>query len=173
MTSSALSVPPGRLAAAMATLRGLFRGEPAARDAPFLTRRERIIVASLADAFFPPAGPIPLSGTEAGLVEYMDSYCKRLPVGQGRLVHLLFVFLEHAPWIFGPRRQRFSTLTLDDRCGVLERMRQSPIYFRRIAFLSMRTMLTMGYLSNPDVARCIGVTPNNDPYGLGARRAAS
>jgi hypothetical protein len=184
MNASSTLSSPGRLVAAVgalaaagagaAALRGLFLGYPVARllEKPFLSRKEQAIVASLADAFFPPGGPIPLSGTDAGLVEYMDDYCKQLPVGQGRLVRLLFVFLEHAPWLFGPRRQRFSSLSLDDRIAVLERMRTSPIYFRRIAFLSMRTMLSMGYLAHPEVARRIGMTANNDPYGIGARRAA-
>lgn len=173
---------PGRLAAAAAALgvgaaavRGVFLGYPQGRlrDRPFLSRKEQAIVASLADAFFPPGGPIPVSGTEAGLVEYMDDYCKQLPPGQGRLVRLLFVFLEHSPWAFGPRRERFSSLSLADRIEVLERMRTSPIYFRRIAFLSMRTMLTMGYLAHAGVARQVGSVPHEDPYGLGARRMAS
>lgn len=172
---------PGRLAAALAALGG---GAATARDVvleqigrlregPFLSRREQVIVGALADAFFPPGGAIPLSGREAGLVAYMDDYCKQLPAGQGRLVRLLFVFLEHSPWAFGPRRQRFSTLSLADRIEVLDRMRNSPIYFRRIAFLSMRTMLTMGYLADERVARRIGMVPNPDPYGLGARGVAS
>jgi hypothetical protein len=155
-----------------AAVRGIFLGYPAARivEKPFLTAKEQAIVAALADAFFPPGGPIPLSGSDAGLVEYMDRYARQLPAGQGRLVRLLIQFLEHAPWAFGPRRQRFSSMPLDARIAVLERMRVSPIYFRRIAFLSMRTMLTMGYLAHPDVASRIGMTPNADPFGMGDRR---
>lgn len=158
-----------------AAFRGVFLGYPGARilDKPYFNAKEQTILAALADAFFPPDGPIPVSGSEAGLVEYMDGYAKQLPPGQARLVRLLIHFLEHAPWAFGPRRQRFSSLGLDDRIAVLERMRTSPIYFRRIAFLTMRTMLSMGYLAHEEVARRIGNTPNADPFGFGAREAAA
>jgi hypothetical protein len=174
-SSARLAGAAGALGLGAAALRGVFLGYPAARLAgrPFLSRKEQAIVASLADAFFPPGGPIPIAGTEAGLVEYMDGYCKQLPAGQGRLVRLLLVFLEHAPWVFGPRRERFSSLPLTDRLRVLEHMRTSPIYFRRVAFLSIRTMLTMGYFANDQVARHVGSAPDPDPYGLRARRMAS
>jgi hypothetical protein len=154
-----------------AAVRGVFGGYPEARIAEraFLSAKEQAIVAALADAFFPPGGPIRLSGTDAGLVEYFDDYARQLPPGQGRLVRLLVHFLEHAPWIFGPKHSRFSSLALDDRIAVLDRMRTSPIYFRRVAFLSMRTMLSMGYLAHPEVARRIGMTPNADPFDLRRR----
>ncbi len=177
---SSRSLAPAALAVAAiglgaAAFRGVFLGYPAGRivEKPYFNAKEQTILAALADAFFPPDGPIPVSGSDAGLVEYMDDYAKQLPAGPAKLVRLLVHFLEHAPWAFGPRRQRFSSLSLDDRIAVLERMRKSPIYFRRIAFLSMRTMLSMGYLAHPDVARQIGNTPNADPFGIGAREEAA
>jgi hypothetical protein len=45
-------------------------------------------------------------------------------------------------------------------------MARSPIYFRRVAFLSLRTLLTMGYLANDEVLRTIGIPcapPSEDP----------
>ena len=48
--------------------------------------------------------------------------------------------------------------------GVLREMATSSIYFRRIAFLSLRTMLTMGYLANPAVAAQMGMTSNLAPF---------
>ena len=100
----------GRVATAMSALaavglgaaavRGVFLGYPGERIAKsaFLSKKEQAILAALADAFFPPGGAIPLSGTDAGLVEYFDDYARQFPPGQGRLVHLLLAFLEHAPW---------------------------------------------------------------------------
>ena len=157
-----------------AAVRGVFLGYPEERLAKsaFLSKKEQAILAALADAFFPPGGAIPLSGTDAGLVEYFDDYARQMPPGQGTLIRLLLAFLEHAPWAFGPKHGRFSSLSLEDRIAVLDRMRTSPIYFRRISFLSMRTMLSMGYLAHPEVASRIGMTADNDPFGIGARRAA-
>ena len=43
-------------------------------------------------------------------------------------------------------------------------MAASHIYFRRVAFLSIRTMLAMGYLANPAVARRIGWVEHCSPF---------
>ena len=151
-------------------VRGLFFGYPRpALDAKNLSAKEQAIVAAVADAMFPKGGAIPLSGTEAGLVGYMDRYIGRMPNPSRALCRLLFHFLEHGPWLFGPRRKRFSRMSLDERLAALDDMRTSSIYFRRIAFLSMRTMLTMGYLANGDVARSMRIVT---PDALGHRAFA-
>jgi hypothetical protein len=167
-------IPPlvlaGLAVGGVALARGVFAGYPDRRvEGALLHGKEQAIVAACADAFFPPGGPIPLSGTEAGLVEYMDDYVRRLPEGQALLVRLLLEFIEHGPWVFGPRRVRFTSLSNDDRLRVLETMRTSPIYFRRVSFLSMRTMLTMGYLAHPKVAAAMKMKADTDPFGIGDR----
>lgn len=152
-------------AASAALARGLFLGYPEQTiRGKSLGGKEQAIVAACADAFFPPGGPIAISGTGAGLVAYFDEYVARLPKGQATLVRLLLWFMEHAPWIFGPSRTRFSALGLDARIAVLQRMHESPIYFRRVAFLSMRTILTMGYLAHPDVMRAMRMAHDAAPF---------
>ncbi|HVY45725.1 MAG TPA: hypothetical protein VHB21_07590 [Minicystis sp.] len=141
-------------AAALLVVRAVSFGYPKpAFAAKNLARKEQAIVAAVADAMFPKGGPIPLSGTEAGLVGYMDAYVGRMPNPSRLLCRLLLRLLEHGPWLFGPRRTRFTRLSQRERLAALDDMRTSSIYFRRVAFLSMRTMLTMGYLANGDVAR--------------------
>lgn len=152
-------------AGSAALARGLFLGYPnKVIEGEMLGAKEQAIVAACADAFFPPGGPIPISGTAAGLVAYFDEYVARLPKGQALLVRLLLFFIEHAPWIFGPSRTRFSSLGIDARVAVLQRMHESPIYFRRIAFLSMRTILTMGYLAHPEVMRAMRMKHDATPF---------
>jgi hypothetical protein len=152
-------------AASAALARGLFYGYPERSiDGRAIGAKEQAIIAACADAFFPPGGPIPISGTAAGLVGYFDEYVARLPKSQALLVHLLVWFIEHAPWVFGPKRVRFSSLGLDARIAVLQRMHESPIYFRRIAFLSMRTILTMGYLAHPEVMRAMRMVHDPSPF---------
>jgi hypothetical protein len=137
-----------------------------------LSAKEQEIVAACADALFPPGGPIPLSGTEAGVVEYMNRYVARAPRATQSLIRMLFHFVEHGPLVFGPTRGRFTRMTHEQRCAVLERMAKSPIYFRRVAFLSLRTMLSMGYIANSEVARSIGIISSPDPFARRVEAAA-
>ncbi len=158
------------LAAAIAlvalAVRGFAFGYPPARlpSTRVLSAKEQAIIAACADALFPPGGPIPLSGTEAGVVEYMERYVQRAPRATRALIRLLFHFVEHAPWLLGPRRARLTRLELADRCALLDRLARSRIYFLRVVFLSLRTMLSMGYLANGDVSRAIGITFSPTPF---------
>jgi hypothetical protein len=137
-----------------------------------LTRRQQVIVAACADAFFPPGGAIPVSGTQAGLVAYMDAYVGRLDRRGRFLVGLLLTLIQLGPFVFGPRPRRFSRLSLEHRLAMLGRMATSNIYFLRVAFLSMRTMLTMGYLSNPAVASTMQMVIDPAPFERGAPGSA-
>ena len=121
-------------------------------------------MAACADTFFPEGGAIAISGTQAGLVKYMDDYLRRLSPRSRYLVGLLFTFIEHSPFVFGPRPRRFSKLSPTHRLRCLRSMQQSRIYFRRIAFLSMRTMLTMGYLANDRVAAAMQMEADPAPF---------
>lgn len=131
-----------------------------------LTFQEQAIVACVADTFFPAAGPISLSGTEAGLVGYFDAYLRRAPADLRILIHLLLFFFEHGTLLFGPYRSRFTRLNEKQRVLVLEEMSESNIYFRRVAFLSLRTMLCMGYLAHPGIAHQIGWVADPNPFRL-------
>lgn len=164
------------LSAAVAALlvallvRGIFLGYPrAALAGSTLNRKEQAIVAACADALFPPGGPIPVSGTEAGLLRYMDTYLVRLPRVPRLLVRLLFLSIEHGPWLFGPRPARFTRLRPVERVAVLRAMARSSMYFRRVSFLSLRTMMTMGYLAHPEVQRRMHIVPDATPFDKGSK----
>ncbi len=132
-----------------------------------LNRQEQALVLTAADAFFPPGGPIPVSGREAGILRYIDGYVRRAQRMQRILMHLLFAFTELSPLMFGPRRARFTKLNLDEQRTFLHGMFASQIYFRRIAFTSLRAMMTMAYCANAEVCRTMGMTFDTDPYGIG------
>ncbi len=112
---------------------------------------EDAVVAACADTMFPPAGPIPVSGTEAGLVDYVRGYLAGLDRAQRVLVRLLFVFILLSPLLFGPRRTFFTRLSASERARAFKEMAMSAVYFRRVAFLSMRAIMTMGYFACPRV----------------------
>ena len=137
--------------------RAVFGGyPPPAVDHPALSAKEQAIVAAATDALFPVGGAIAESGAEAGVVLYIARCVARLPRETRALVRLLFAFVEHGPWLFGPRRVRLTRMTVDERVQALGRMATSRIYFLRAAFTSLRTLLAMGYLAHAPVACAIG-----------------
>lgn len=162
------------LSATALLLRGLWLGYPPAQlgAGATLGRKEQALVAAVADALFPPNGPIPVSGTGAGLVAYTDEYVRGVPPPTRLLMRLLFIFVEHGPWLFGPA-PRFTRLSQARRIREIERMAQSPVYLRRVAFLSIRMVMCMGYLANEDVKRAIGLEYRMAPFEDRARAHAS
>lgn len=157
---------PVALCAAIAWLaRGVFLGYPA-KDIPTrnLSRKEQAILAAAADALFPPGGPIPLSGTDAGAIPYLDAYVGRVDTTQRALMRLLFQAIEHGPWLLGPRFSRFTRLDAASRIVFLGKLAKSDLYFHRVIFLSIRVMLTMAYLANDEVARQMRIEPNLAPF---------
>lgn len=152
-------------AAAVALLaRGVFLGYPPGLATRNLSRKEQAILAAAADALFPPGGPIPLSGTEAGAIPYLDAYVGRVDAGQRALMRLLFQAVEHGPWLFGPRFARFTRLDPASRIVFLRLLANSNLYFLRVIFLSLRIMLTMAYLANEEVARRMRIVTSLAPF---------
>jgi hypothetical protein len=125
----------------------------------------------VADTLFPAGELFPLSGSSAGVVEYMDRYLGRSPAVERLLIRLLLLFTELSPLAFGPRPRPFTRLTADERAELLCGAARSRIYFRRIAFTSLRALLTMGYLEHEAIARRIGIVADRDPFGLDGRRS--
>lgn len=123
-------------------------------------------VRAFADALFPPKGPIPISGSEAGAAEFMRKYTAGCQPRQRRLVYLLITVTELGPLVFGPRRKRFSRLTQAERQAFIADGYTSRIYMRRVCVLTMRALLTMAYFANEQVLAHIGMRVDADPFGL-------
>jgi hypothetical protein len=99
----------------------------------------------------------------------MDRYLRRVGLAQRLLIRLLLVLVEHGPWIFGGApRALHPPLAAEGRLAELRRMSTSRLYFRRVSFLSLRAMLTMGYLAN-DGRAAIGALPCAPPSRPPAR----
>lgn len=128
-----------------------------------LAPREAALVAAAADAVFPPGGAIEPSASEAGVEGYVDAYLDALPGRNRILIRLLFVLFEHATLLFPAPGwagwRRFSALDAEQRAALLESWGRSRLRLRRIAFASLRTILTMGYLGSPAVLRAMGLAP--------------
>jgi hypothetical protein len=120
-------------------------------------------LSALSEAMFPPGGHIPSSGLDAELPAYVDRWMVVSPRRNRLLMHLLFFFIEHATLLFPApgrrRRRRFSSLSLDQRVAVIEAWGDSRLYLRRMIFMSLRSILAMGYFAHPPVLRQLGVAP--------------
>jgi hypothetical protein len=128
-----------------------------------LLRPEVASLAAVSEAMFPPGGHIRSSGIDADLPAYIDRWMEYLQPRVRLLMHLLFFFVEHATLLFpapgGRRRRRFSSLGLEQRIAVLGAWGGSRLYLRRLVFMSLRSILTMGYFAHPPVLRQLGVAP--------------
>jgi hypothetical protein len=128
-----------------------------------LSAREARFFAAAADAVFPPGGPLPPSGSEAGVVGHLDGWLAMLPSRNRALIRLLVVFFEHATLLFpapgrGGRR-RFTSLAPEQRIALLDDWGRSRLRPRRIVFASLRTLLTSAYFASPTVLRATGLAP--------------
>lgn len=148
----------------IALVRGLFAGYPEkALDPSILSAKEQAILSACADALFPKGGPLPLSGTEAGVLPFFDAMLRQLPKQNRLLIRALLLLLEHGPWVVN-RRARLTRQSPAQRVDTLRSWSESRHYLLRTAFISMRALLTMAYLENHDVASRIGLLPNPDPF---------
>jgi len=167
MVAASLSL----VAATFVWLAWLLWGYPSARSGfRVLTAREQALARAAAETFFPPDGPIPVSGIQAGCVRYLDRYLARSRLPQRRLLLLLLWFNEYAPLLFGPVRRRFSMMNATQRLAYLAEAEASSLYLRRVTMLAMRGLITFGYFDNEDVLRCIGMKFDTDPFNLSATR---
>lgn len=145
-------------------LRRLLAGYPRPPVEPVcLAAREWATVAAASDATFPEGGAIPPSGEQAGVPRHVDRFVAAQQPSTRLLMRLLFLLVEHATLVFpapGPGgRRRFSSLSREQRVEVLEGWRSSPLFPRRLVFTSLRAILTMGYLADPEVTSLLGLTP--------------
>jgi hypothetical protein len=141
-----------------------FVGYPA-RDPAYaqLSAREQAFLRAASDAVFPPGGPIPFSGSEAGALGHVDRFLAGIAPRSRVLVRLLFFLIEHAT-IFFPAPgwngiRRFTALSLAQRQAVLDGWGRSRTPARRAIFQSLRAILTMAYFGSPAVLRTIGLAP--------------
>jgi len=128
--------------------------------------RERRIVAACAEALLPAGGAIPLSGKDAGVVEYVDDLMARTPMTTRLLLRALLQLVEHSPTFYGPFKQPVTKLDPRNRRRVLRTLMNSRLYLMRTAFLALRTVLTIAYFGNDEVSRSVGAVPNLDPFAL-------
>jgi hypothetical protein len=115
-----------------------------------ISAKQQLLLIKSAEAFFPEGGKLP-SASEAKVVAYLDQMLVQLPRQQRILIRLLFILIEHGPLIFGPLQVRTTRQSVKARMKYFEGWESSRWYFRRLAFLSLRSLMTIAYFSCPRV----------------------
>jgi hypothetical protein len=128
-----------------------------------LAAREHATIAAAAMASYPRGGAIAPSGLEAGIPAHVDRFVAAQPPATRLLMRLLFVLVEHATLLFpAPGAggfRRFSALGEEQQVGYLTGWQRSALLPRRLVFVSLRAILTMGYFADPAVLRALGLAP--------------
>lgn len=75
----------------------------------------------------------------------------------------LLVLLEMAPFIFGPRRRRFTELTEKEQSAHLAGWEQAEILPRKGAFRALKSVVMMGYWSRPETFAHLGYSVAKNP----------
>lgn len=141
-----------------------FLGYPVAPvGARTLTAREFATVRAAANVIYPAGGGIPASGDSARVGLHVDQFVRAQTSGNRLLMRLLFVAIEHATLVFPPhgsrRWRRFSALDPAQQLAYLDGWRLSEVAPRRVVFMSLRAILTMGYFADAGVLRALGLAP--------------
>lgn len=128
-----------------------------------LPAREYQTARAAALVIYPEGGAIAASADSARVALHADRFVGAQTRSNQILMHLLFIAVEHATLVFpshGPRGwRRFSSLDPDQQLAYLEGWRQSELAPRRLVFMSLRAILTMGYFADPSVLRSLGLAP--------------
>ncbi len=128
-----------------------------------LTSIEQRVVVAASDAMFPRGGAIAQSGSDAGVLAYFEGMLGEMSPKNRALVRLLLVFIQLAPPVFFLRAP-FTWQGDEARVATLESLATSEIYFLRITFQSLRTLISIAYLADADVAAQVGAAPNLSPF---------
>ena len=132
-----------------------------------LSPREYAAVAAAALATYPRGGAIEPSGIDAGVPAHVDRFVAAQQPSMRLLMRLLFVLVEHATLLFpapgSGGRRRFSALDEQQQVAYLRAWQTSRLLPRRLVFVSLRAILTMGYFADPAVLRALGIAPRAFP----------
>jgi len=128
-----------------------------------LAPREYATIAAASLATYPRGGAIEPSGIDAGIPAHVDRFVAAQAPGTRVLMRLLFVLVEHATLVFpAPGKGgfgRFSGLSAEQQVRYLLGWQRSALLPRRLVFVSLRAILTMGYFADPAVLRALGLAP--------------
>lgn len=93
---------------------------------------------------------------ESGALEASLGFVAAMPPSTRVEFQSLLVIVEIAPFVFGPRRRRFTELRENEQSAHLAGWEQAAILPRRGAFRALKSVVMMGYWSRPAVFSHLG-----------------
>jgi len=119
-----------------------------------LSPRTRRVVTALMDTIIPSEGPARPGATDVNLVDRLMDWLMGMV---GTVAPLLIVcwLWEFCP-LWSGRLARFSSLSLEDRTGILEQWENSRRPLRRLALFGLKALFMAAFYNNPAVWPAIG-----------------
>ncbi len=130
-------------------------GAGSAGDERWLARSTPVLDA-LIETMLPAGGAFEAGGRDTALAQDLSSYFRHLHPRGGLGLALLLQGMEFGPYVFGPRRTRFTRLTAQERERFLSGFEQSRFALRRQLFASLKLVTTMHFYGYPAVQDRIG-----------------
>ena len=128
-------------------------------------RNEHDILWACSDILLPGKTGSP-SGTDVGVAEFTYNFIHNSPALQRIGLRFLLQLIQFSPFVFGPFRQRFTSLCKKDQEKVLRLLTNSSNYSLRMAMIGLRTALTLGYYNSSRVKETLNCTESMDPFNL-------
>ena len=118
-----------------------------------LQRGEAAFIQAAAEVLFPDGASLPIVGADAQLPLYVDRHLSALPAAQRLQIRALLFLFEHLPLVWPAREpgghDRFSSLSVTSRLGVLERVADHGDARVRLLYTALRAIVSLGYLGHP------------------------
>ena len=159
-----LLVISAAIGVAVASQRRFIAGYPAPPPGlGVLHRGEAAFIQAAAEALFPDGSSLPISGAAAQLPLYVDHHLSALPAAQRLQIRALLLLFEHLSLVWPARepggRDRFSSLSVTSRLGVLARVADHPDARIRLLFTALRAIVSLGYLGHPANLSALSLAP--------------
>ena len=104
--------------------------------------------------------------SNSSIVKYSLNFINKAPFTQRVLLKSLLVAIEFSPFIFSPIKKTLSKLSLSEKISLFEKISKGNLYLGRIAFLSLRTLMTFSLFSIKEVRRKFNMKNNLNPFNL-------
>jgi len=134
-------------------------------------RRQRRFLEAVCEAIIPKDAPVEISGIEAGTIDHLERFLSSLEREQRRLILWLFRLIGLLAFVRGLKPLWKQSEAERERFFMwLEKNRLYPL---RGSYYSLKTLLGIGYLANPEVMKGIGYFKvcryPNDPWNIEIR----
>jgi hypothetical protein len=117
---------------------------------------EAAILEAVVDTLVPIDGAFPLGGAQTPLGRDLTDYCAALNVHGLLGFALLLRTLDYGPYLFGPRRTRFTRLSVREREQYLAGFEKSRIGVRRQLIASLKLIAFLHFYDYPQAQQAVG-----------------